>query len=223
MPGSPLLCYITDRRQFAGDESAQRQQLLRKISEAAGAGVDFLQLREKDLPVRDLESLAREAVRILRAAKLGAENRERGTVLFINSRTDVALAVGADGVHLRSDDVSPADVRRIWHSSGPNPSVRAAISVSCHRPSEVEQAATAGADLALFAPVFRKKDAPGTEPAGLDALRSACRHKIPVLALGGVTLENAAACLEAGAAGIAAIRLFQEHDIAQVVRRLRAL
>jgi thiamine-phosphate pyrophosphorylase len=223
MPGSPLLCYITDRRQFAGDESAQRQQLLRKISEAAGAGVDFLQLREKDLPVRDLESLAREAVRILRAPKLGAENRERGTVLFINSRTDVALAAGADGVHLRSDDVSPADVRRIWHSSGPNPSVRLAISVSCHRPSEVEQAATAGADLALFAPIFRKKDAPGTEPAGLDALRSACRHKIPVLALGGVTLENAAACLEAGAAGIAAIRLFQEHDIAQVVRRLRAL
>jgi thiamine-phosphate pyrophosphorylase len=223
MPGSPLLCYITDRRQFAGDESAQRQQLLRKISEAAGAGVDFLQLREKDLPVRDLESLAREAVGILRAPKLGAENRERGTVLFINSRTDVALAVGADGVHLRSDDVSPADVRRIWHSSGPNPSVRVAISVSCHRPSEVEQAATAGADLALFAPVFRKKDAPGTEPAGLDALRSACGHKIPVLALGGVTLENAAACLEAGAAGIAAIRLFQEHDIAQVVRRLRAL
>ena len=223
MPGSPLLCYITDRRQFAGDESAQRRQLLRKISEAAGAGVDFLQLREKDLLPRDLESLAREAVGILRDPKLGTENRERGTVLFINSRTDVALAVGADGVHLRSDDVSPADVRSIWHSSDADTPVRVAISVSCHQPSEVEQAATAGADLALFAPVFRKKDAPGTQPAGLDALRSACRHKISVLALGGVTLENAAACLDAGAAGIAAIRLFQEHDIAEVVRRLRAL
>jgi thiamine-phosphate pyrophosphorylase len=223
MPGSPLLCYITDRRQFPGDESAQRRQLLRKIAEASGAGVDFVQLREKNLPARDLESFASEAVRILRDPTLRTENRERGTVLFINSRTDVALAVGADGVHLRSDDVSPGDVRRIWHSSGPDTPVRVAISVSCHQPSEVEQAAKADADLALFAPVFEKKDAPGMQPAGLDALRSACRHNIRVLALGGVTFENAAACLEAGAAGIAAIRLFQEHDVAEVVRRLRAV
>lgn len=219
-----LLYYITDRTALAGDEPTRHRRLLDKISEAARAGVDYIQLREKDLPTRELEMLAREAVQAVREArKLAPDPRPLTPALMINSRTDVALASGADGVHLRSDDVSPVDVRRIWHSSGPNPSVRVAISVSCHRPSEVEQAATAGADLALFAPVFRKKDAPGTEPAGLDALRSACRHKIPVLALGGVTLENAAACLEAGAAGIAAIRLFQEHDIAQVVRRLRAL
>jgi thiamine-phosphate pyrophosphorylase len=69
--------------------------------------------------------------------------------------------------------------------------------------------------------VFEKKDSPATEAAGLDQLREACRQKIPVLALGGITLENAAACIHAGAAGIAAIRLFQENDVAEVVRRLR--
>jgi thiamine-phosphate pyrophosphorylase len=73
----------------------------------------------------------------------------------------------------------------------------------------------------VFAPVFEKKDAPGTSAAGLEALRQACRARIPVLALGGVTLQNTESCLEAGAAGIAAIRLFQENDIAAIVRQLR--
>ena len=86
---------------------------------------------------------------------------------------------------------------------------------------EVTQAATDGATLAIFAPVFEKKDAPGTVPTGLEALREACRAKIPVLALGGITLQNAASCLQAGAAGIAAIRLFQENNIAEIVRGLR--
>lgn len=97
------------------------------------------------------------------------------------------------------------------------------ISQSCHRPNDVQKAAKDGADLVLFAPVFEKKDSPNAPPTGLDALHQACQHDIPVLALGGVTLENAARCLEAGAAGIAAIRLFQDHDIAEIVRRLRTL
>jgi thiamine-phosphate pyrophosphorylase len=92
------------------------------------------------------------------------------------------------------------------------------ISVSCHSVQEVAEAAKNQATLALFAPVFEKKDA---SPAGLEALRQACQTKIPVLALGGVTLQNAHSCLEAGAAGIAAIRLFQENDIAIIVRTLR--
>jgi thiamine-phosphate pyrophosphorylase len=86
---------------------------------------------------------------------------------------------------------------------------------------EVQQAEIAGADVAVFAPVFEKKDAPEAHPAGLDALRQACRFNIPVLALGGIHLENAQSCMEAGAAGIAAIRLFQENDIADVVRSMR--
>jgi len=80
-----------------------------------------------------------------------------------------------------------------------------------------------GADFAVFAPVFEKKDVPGARHAGLAQLEQACQTTIPVLALGGITLENARACLEVGAAGIAAIRLFQENDIGRIVQRLRQL
>jgi thiamine-phosphate pyrophosphorylase len=218
----PQLYYVTDRTRFPGDEAMRRSRLLEKIAEAARCGINYIQLREKDLPARDLEELASEAMRILRDPKLRTEIREHGTVFLINSRTDVALATGAGGVHLRSDDISPEEACRIWqHSCSAGASARVTISVSCHHPSEVQQAAIAGADLALFAPVFEKEIAPGTNPAGLETLRRACQAKIPVLALGGITLDNAQSCLDAGAAGIAAIRLFQENDVAEVVRRLR--
>jgi len=220
MPESCLLYYITDRTAFPGDERARRFRLLGKITEAAGAGVNYIQLREKDLSIRELESLAREAIAAINeGSKLATAHWPPPTVLLINSRTDVALATAAAGVHLPASDLSPIDVRAIWKLSteGRDP----LISVSCHSPEEVVQAAATGANLALFAPIFEKKDAPGTSPKGLDALREACRANIPVLALGGITLQNANSCLQAGAAGIAAIRLFQENDIAAVVRSLR--
>jgi thiamine-phosphate pyrophosphorylase len=216
------LYYITDRSQFPGNEAARRQLLLQRISEAARAGVDYIQLREKDMPARELEELAQQAIRILEDERLRTANRDMRTALLINSRTDVALAVGAQGVHLRSDDISPADVRRM-RSAGSHAPVRLTISQSCHHPNDVQQAAREGANLALFAPVFEKKDDPSAKPAGLEALRRACQYNLPVLALGGISLANAAACLEAGAAGIAAIRLFQENDIAELARRLRDL
>jgi thiamine-phosphate pyrophosphorylase len=226
MARSLLLYYITSRAGFPGDERARRSRLLEKIEEAAGCGIDYIQLREKDMPIRELESLAREAARIVcdTAKKPETENREFRTRLFINSRTDVALAAGVDGVHLPVDDVSPADVRKAWKdgaSQGTSEQADALIAVSCHSPEEVLRAAASAATFAVFAPVFEKKDAPGTARAGLDALRQACRASIPVFALGGVTLLNAKSCLEAGAAGIAGIRLFQENDIATVVRELR--
>ena len=216
------LYYITDRSQFPGNEAARRQLLLQRISEATRAGIDYIQLREKDLPARELEELAGQAIRILEDEKLRTANRDLRTALLINSRTDVALAVAAHGVHLRSDDISPADVRRMRSARRDAP-VRLTISQSCHHPNDVQQAAREGANLALLAPVFEKKDDPSAKPAGLEALRRACQYNIPVLALGGITLTNAAACLEAGAAGIAAIRLFQGNDIAEVARRLRDL
>jgi thiamine-phosphate pyrophosphorylase len=217
---SPLLCYITDRSQLAHDEAAQRARLLEKIAEASQAGVDSIQLREKDLTTRELESLARKATAIIQELELRTENRELRTKLFINSRVDVAIAVSADGIHLPANDLNPADVRQICATQNER---RLTISQSCHTPEEVQQAAKNGADLAVFAPVFEKKSVPDTKPAGLEALRAACRHNIPVLALGGVTLDNAADCLRAGAAGVAGIRLFQDNDIADIVRRLRAL
>ena len=249
-----LLCYITDRRQFPGDAAARRRRLLDKIAEASRAGVNLIQLRERDLPAHDLESLARDAVDAVRQnplcsgssamAGLGAFRRS-ATRILINSRADIALASGADGVHLRSDDISPAEVRALWRKvavhaakaegSGVAPAPETGnrqletpshclISVACHSVSDVELARAQGADIALFAPVFEKSGAPGV---GLTALRDACRvvagASMPVLALGGVTLANARACLQAGAAGIAAIRLFQENDVAEVVAALRAL
>ena len=220
----PILYYITDRTHFPGGEADRRRQLLEKIAEAARCGVDYIQLREKDLSSQDLETLAGEAMGAIRAGLAGAHHG--ASRLLINSRTDVALASGADGVHLPSGDLSPAEVRGIWSRArslanavvSPQPSV----SVSCHSPEEVAQAAAAGADLAVFAPVFEKKDSPAARPAGLEALGQACGYRIPVLALGGVTLGNARACLEAGAAGIAAIRLFQENDVGKVVAALRS-
>jgi thiamine-phosphate pyrophosphorylase len=206
------LLYITDRKQFPGDEKARERALLAKIAEATRCGVDFIQLREKDLSARDLETLAR-------AARLAIESREQKTALLINSRSDIALACGAAGVHLPANDLSPSVVRKIWAKAG-HPT-RPLITISCHSADDVARAASEGADFAVFAPVFGKKDAPHTSPAGLDGLREACRQKIPVLALGGVTLANGRACLEADATGIAAIRLFQENDIADVVRQLK--
>jgi thiamine-phosphate pyrophosphorylase len=203
------LLYITDRKQFPGDEKARERALLAKIAEATRCGIDFIQLREKDLSARDLETLAR----------LATENQKPTTALLINSRSDIALACGAAGVHLPANDLSPSVVRKIWAKAG-HPT-RPLITISCHSADDVARAASEGADFAVFAPVFGKKDAPHTSPAGLDGLREACRQKIPVLALGGVTLANGRACLEAGATGIAAIRLFQENDIADVVRQLK--
>ena len=215
-----LLYYITDRSQFCGDERARRASLLAKVAEAARAGVEYIQLREKDLSIRELETLARQVVERVR------EN-STSTRLLINSRTDVALAAGADGVHLRVEDVAPHEVRLMMEICGhrpcPSTTDHFLVAASCHSQEEVIRAESEAVDFAVFAPVFGKSNAPGVQPAGIDALQEACRAKIRILALGGVTLENAAACLKAGAAGVAGIRLFQENKIEEVVHALRAL
>jgi thiamine-phosphate pyrophosphorylase len=201
-----LLYYITDRSQFPGDEASRRRRLLENIAQAARSGVDYVQLREKDLSTHDLETLAREVVAIFH--KLRTENQKLKTGFLINSRTDVALASGADGIHLRSDDITPAEVRRIWAQSGAV--TRGTVGVSCHTPGEVADAAAQGADYVVFGPVFEKEFA---APAGLGALGEACKQKIPVFALGGVTMANAESCIQAGAAGVAGIRLFQKNEM----------
>jgi thiamine-phosphate pyrophosphorylase len=221
-----LLYYITDRSQFRGDESARRSALLAKVAEAARAGIDYIQLREKDLSTRELEMLARDALSVVRnSTPLRTENRELRTRLLINSRTDVALAAGADGVHLRSDDIAPHEVRQVLDVSAHRPPAtdHFLVAASCHTAADVFYAESEKTDFVVFAPVFGKRDTAGTPPAGIAALREACRAKIRVLALGGVTIENVASCLNAGAAGVAGIRLFQENKIEDVVRTLRAL
>jgi thiamine-phosphate pyrophosphorylase len=221
-----LLYYITDRTQFLGDEDARRSALLAKIGECARAGVDYVQLRERDLSGRELESLAADALKQIRVA--GSNTR-----LLINSRTDIAIACGLDGVHLRSGDQDPysGDARAVFASAGV---LRPIVAASCHSQAEVEMAESQAADFVVFGPIFEKSGKPGS---GLSELRRICskvsptdvkteaiaRARLPVLALGGVTLENAAECVRAGAAGVAGIRLFQQNDVAAVVSKLRAV
>jgi thiamine-phosphate pyrophosphorylase len=224
MAESCLLYYITDRKAFPGDEPTRRRHLLKKIADAATQNINYIQLREKDLPTRELELLAREAMQLIQ--KLRTENRELRTALLINSRTDVALATAATGVHLPANDTTPQEVRAAWKCGAGAPARELSprdpvIAISCHSPQEVFQAEKNQATFAVLAHIFEKKDAPGKPPQGLEALAQASHAKIPVLALGGITLQNAHSCLQAGAAGIAAIRLFQENDIATIVRRLR--
>jgi thiamine-phosphate pyrophosphorylase len=215
-----LLYYITDRSQFRGDEPARRRALLDKVAEAARAAVDYVQLRESDLSARELEGLARDAVAVLRE---NLPHNSPSTRLLVNHRTDVALVAGADGVHLRADDIAPHEVRRAVDASRhPRTGEHFFVATSCHSNDDVIRAESEGVDFAVFAAVFGKSTAPGVQPTGVDALRKACRVKIPILALGGVTRENAELCLHAGAAGIAGIRLFQENKIEEVVRALRA-
>jgi thiamine-phosphate pyrophosphorylase len=215
-----LLYYITDRTQLAGDENTRRRTLLAKIAEAAACGVDFIQLREKDLPVRELESLACAAVRIVHEKPAPGQADATRTRLLINSRVDVAIACGADGVHLPADDISATDAHRIWKfSAGAHEGSSPQLGVSCHSAEDVGRAASEGAAFVVFAPVFEKKNSSAV--AGLSGLHDACRQDIRVLALGGVNLSNARSCIDAGAAGIAGIRLFQQGDIGEVVRALR--
>jgi thiamine-phosphate pyrophosphorylase len=219
-----LLYYITDRHGFAGTDAQQRTALLRRIADAARAGVDYIQLREKDLPSHELGSLAQEAVHAVR------ENSSN-TKLLINRRIDIALACGADGVHLPSGDLRACEVRAVWTKC----SVRdPLIGVSAHSLADIREAAVEGASFAVLAPIFEKVQS-GAKGIGLDALREACsatdsvggisasRRRFPVLALGGVNLTNARACIEAGAAGVAGLRLFQTEDVLDTVRQLRDL
>lgn len=220
-----ILYYITDRTQLGDDEFARRERLLGRIAQAAAAGIDYVQLRERDLTGRELERLATDVVAAVRGSK---------TKLLINSRVDVALAAGAEGVHLRSTDIAASEARAIWAKSAGT--ARCVIGVSCHSLAEVLNAEAHGADFAVFGPVFGKKGS-SEPPVGAEGIASVVHRggpidkkveagrslRMPVIALGGITIENAAECMREGAAGIAGIRLFQEGDVTDTIRRLRAL
>ena len=198
-----LLYYITDRRKLAGN-------LLAAVDAACRAGVDWVQLREKDLATHELEELARQAVAL-------AEPSD--TRILVNSRADVALAAGAAGVHLPADAPPASSVRRMTPEGF-------LVGVSCHSLEEVRRAEEEAADFVVFGPVFETVSKGSYGPAqGVRGLREACHAvRIPVLALGGVTLENASACLDAGGSGIAGISLFQQDaKLEDTVRALRDL
>jgi len=217
-----LLCYITDRQQL------KSASLTVAIRETLRAGVDMVQIREKDLASRELIALVEEALSAARESGKGFEEWASGPVsrehpapaiVLVNDRLDVALAAGAKGVHLGAHSMPVQVVRRI----APRPFV---LGVSCHSLSEAMAAESGGADYLLLGPVF---ETPSKlrygPPLGLETLREiAAQIIIPVLALGGITVERVRPCLEAGASGIAGIRIFQDCDSVQErVRELRAL
>ena len=202
---STLHYAITDRTQYAETEPERHAALVAQASRLATEGVDFIQLREKDIPAQNLIGVAREILNVIRQGS-------SGTRLLINSRADVAIAAGAHGVHLPSgrEQLKPVQVRQIFLQAG---QAGPTVSVSCHSMDDVMRAREDGADLILFGPVFGKSvtDKVVVPETGLAALKVACKMagETAVLALGGITAGNAGPCLAAGAKGIAAIRLFR--------------
>lgn len=176
--------------------------------------MDWIQLREKDLSGRDLAVLAREAV----AAARGSATR-----ILINGRLDVALAARAGGVHLGGVALPLAEIAAWCTKHAPASSQAFLLGASCHSLAAATAAERDGANYIVYGPVFstpsKTKYGP---PQGLARLEEVCRAvRIPVLAIGGITLDNAQECRRAGAAGVAAIRLFQEcEDLAAVTEAL---
>ena len=200
-----MIGFVTDRRRAPDPSCAY---LLGRIHVAAVAGVDFIQIRERDLPDRDLVTLVRDAVR---------EVGGTAARIVVNDRVDIALAASAAGVHLRGDSADPARVRAIVPPGF-------LIGRSIHDPAEA--ALARDADVLLFGTVFASAGKPaGHRVAGLDALRAACaRARVPVLAIGGVDETNARAAADAGAAGIAAVGIFMaDRPIAEVTGMVEAI
>jgi len=201
-----LLCYITDRRQL------RSVSLAAVIRETVRAGVDIVQVREKDLTSRELIALVEEALSATGEPGMG------GARVVVNDRVDVALAAGADGAHLAAHSMPAQVVRRFVPRAF-------LIGVSCHSLGEAMAAESGGADYLVLGPVFETPSKLGYgPPLGLEKLWNiASRIRIPVLALGGITVERIRPCLEAGASGIAGIRIFQDcESIQERVRELRA-
>jgi thiamine-phosphate pyrophosphorylase len=189
-PDRFIRCYITDRRILPAGAS-----LIDTIARNLNAGVEWIQIREKDLSARDLFDLTRKV--------LGLANPNRSKIL-VNTRVDVALAAGAAGAHLPAGSPAP----RVWRPTTPQGFL---LGVSCHTLDELRTAQDEGADYAVFGPVFPPRSkATALEPRGIEDFAQAVRAvHIPVLALGGITATNAEDCRQAGAAGIAAISLYQ--------------
>ena len=191
---APLLYIITDRQQTAG------RPLLDVLAQALAAAQPFrspdgrlpvaVSLREKDLATAELTLLAKH-VRSL--------TKNAGAELFINGRVDIALACGADGVHLPAAAIGPDDVRAIAPTL--------AIACSTHSPEEVAAAANARAQFVVFGPIFETPSKRGVlQPRGIHGLSAAIVFGIPVVALGGITPEHVPSCVQAGAQGVACIR-----------------
>ena len=215
-PARLILCLVTDRRRLTVDADARSLDLvMAQVADAARAGIDLVQVREPDLSTRALTELVRGAVRVTRGS---------GTRVVVSDRPDVAMAAGADGVHLRGRSI---DALRVRHMVPP----AFLLGRSVHRAAEAAAAeAGGGLDYLIVGTVFPSQSKPGGTALGVTGLASAVQAVcLPVLAIGGVTLSNLATVARAGAAGIAAIGLFMGdpkrggEGLAEVVESARRL
>lgn len=175
---------ITDRRLMKPNFNSA-------LLAALQGGAKWIQLREKDLPPRELLALFTKATRL--TEKFGAQ-------LFLNGRSDLARAAHADGLHLPESEIAPREAQLTLGFHVP-------IGVSVHSLETALRARDEGANYLVFGPIFSTQSHPETAPAGLEALEKVTKTVgIPVLAVGGITAPRVARCLEAGAYGVAAIR-----------------
>lgn len=220
-----ILCYVTDRRSLTeANPSESLPVLTSKIAQVAAAGVDWVQIREKDLSAAELAALTRQSLRLTAelSAKSSSGSRNLGRIL-VNDRLDVAIAERAAGVHLGEKSLPVAEAKRLVELARGRHAVDESflIGVSCHSLEAAQAAQGDGADYIFFGPVFATPSKePFGAPQGTERLGQVCRAlSIPVLAIGGITLDNANSSIDAGAAGIAAIRLFQDaHDLTNCCR-----
>jgi thiamine-phosphate pyrophosphorylase len=206
----PIVCYVTDRKALPGDKSLSA--LFEKIRAAAAAGVDWVQIREKDSVARELLGLVRDAVALASVR------------VIVNDRLDVALAAGAAGVHLGHASVPARDVVR-WCRAG-NAPADFLVGVSCHSLEGAQEAESAGASYTYFGPIYETPSKiPFGKPHGVEELAQVAKAvRIPVIAIGGVNESNAAECIRAGAAGIAAIRMIQDaSDVVALKKAIEAI
>jgi len=207
-PAQPILCYVTDRRSLPLSTSSDAHHLLlESVGNASAAGVDWIQLREKDYSGKEWAELVRDS--LLRVNSAGSATR-----VLVNDRLDVALACGAGGVHLSENGIPVSEACRLrddFFVSRGQPA-DFLVGLSCHSLGAALGAARAGADYIYFSPIFfTPSKANYGPPQGVERLARVCEAvDIPVIAIGGITAQNAPECLRAGATGIAAIRLFQE-------------
>ncbi|HXW54926.1 MAG TPA: thiamine phosphate synthase [Candidatus Cybelea sp.] len=220
-PRRPIACYVTDRRSLGPGPADPLPNLRERIRLSIDSGVDWIQIREKDLSGRELLALAHDTV----SAAKRAMTTHSTPCVYVNDRLDIALAAEASGVHLGGQSLPAGDVVGWCRTGHASPEFR--VGVSCHTMESAREAEQNGASYIFFGPVF---DTPSKRvygpPQGLDRLGDICRViRIPVMAIGGIEEANAADCIRAGASGFAAIRLFQERSkvrLAEFLERLHA-
>ena len=206
----PIICYVTDRRALPVGKTASallNKILLDTIRAGVAAGVDWVQIREKDLSTRELFGLVREVVL---ASGRPDSTHSHSIKVIVNDRLDVALAAGAAGVHLGQASAPAREAVR-WCRAG-NAPADFLVGVSCHSLEGAQEAENAGASYTYFGPIYETPSKiPFGKPHGVEELAQvATAVRIPVIAIGGINESNAADCIRAGAAGIAAIRMIQD-------------